>query len=232
MNNFNYSNIKCKICNTNNFILETNILICKVCNSIVTNKNDINEKNKNKFIHLKNVLKNIETVDVSLVDKWFDKLLTTIDKEKIDNKFIDMTYICEFLKNYGIKKYILDMWLYNKYKNIKFKLTKLDKEYIKIVFIEFIKFLYVINSNKLKNISYHQILYIIYKYIDNSINFKPSITRNNNEDLIKLFDDFLNNLCEEYYKNNKEDINNGILLSYSDKLEKYPNIYYNKNFFL
>lgn len=232
MNNFNYSNIKCKICNTNNFILETNILICKVCNSIVTNKNDINEKNKNKFIHLKNVLKNIETVDVSLVDKWFDKLLTTIDKEKIDNKFIDMTYICEFLKNYGIKKYILDMWLYNKYKNIKFKLTKLDKEYIKIVFIEFIKFLYVINSNKLKNISYHQILYIIYRYIDNSINFKPSITRNNNEDLIKLFDDFLNNLCEEYYKNNKEDINNGILLSYRDKLENYPNIYYNKNFFL
>lgn len=232
MNNFNYSNIKCKICNTNNFILETNILICKVCNSIVTNKNDINEKNKNKFIHLKNVLKNIETVDVSLVDKWFDKLLTTIDKEKIDNKFIDMTYICEFLKNYGIKKYILDMWLYNKYKNIKFKLTKLDKEYIKIVFIEFIKFLYVINSNKLKNISYHQILYIIYRYIDNSINFKPSITRNNNEDLIKLFDDFLNNLCEEYYKNNKEDINNGILLSYRDKLDNYPNIYYNKNFFL
>lgn len=232
MNNFNYCNIKCKICNTNNFILQTNILICKVCNSIVTNKNDINEKNKNKFIHLKNVLKNIETVDVSLVDKWFDKLLTTIDNEKIDNKFIDMTYICEFLKNYGIKKYILDMWLYNKYKNIKFKLTKLDKEYIKIVFIEFIKFLYVINSNKLKNISYHQILYIIYKYIDNSINFKPSITRNNNEDLIKLFDDFLNNLCEDYYKNNKEDINNVIFLPYSDKLEKYPNIYYNKNFFL
>lgn len=232
MNNFNYCNIKCKICNTNNFILQNNILICKVCNSIVTNKNDINEKNKNKFIHLKNVLKNIETVDVSLVDKWFDKLLTTIDKEKIDNKFIDMTYICEFLKNYGIKKYILDMWLYNKYKNIKFKLTKLDKEYIKIVFIEFIKFLYVINSNKLKNISYHQILYIIYKYIDNSVNFKPSITRSNNEDLIKLFDDFLNNLCEEYYKNNKKENSNGIFLPYNDKLEKYPNVYYNKNFFL
>lgn len=231
MNKFNYCNIKCKKCNTDIFTLQNNLLICNICHQIITNKNDINEKNKNKYIHLKNVLKNIETVDVSLVDKWFDILLQTINEEKIDKKFVDMTYICEFLKNYGIKKYILDMWLYNKYKNIKFKLSKMDKEYIKIIFIEFINFLYDIKSNKLINISYQQILYIIYKYLDSSVTFKPSLTRNNNEDLIKLFDDYLNNLCEQYYKNSKEEINNIYFLPYKDKIENYPNIFYKKIYF-
>lgn len=226
------NNTPCENCDSNVFFLYDNFLTCDNCGLILSKKSKINndEKNKNKIIHLNNVLKNLETINVMYIEKLHDELLETIKKENIDTKFIDSTYICEFLKKKGIKKYIVDIWLLYRYKNIEFKLSNKDKEIIKIIFKEYTKYLCYIKTTN-NSISYHQILYIIYKYldIDLDVNLKPSITKNNNNHILNTFNDFLNYLCEKYY-NEKSDKTNDII--FVPEINNFPNSFYSKDMFI
>lgn len=195
----------CDNCNNQEYLkfdIKNQNVVCNNCG--IKNKikfDNKSERNKNKIIHLNNVIKNLENINDIHLDGIHRKLLKTIECESIKDELINSTYIYEFLKHMGIKKYSNSIWLMTKYHNTSLNLNSKTKNKIKLVFNEFINYL-LQNSKMFKSISYHLILYQIYKYIEPNVlcDISPSMTRNNNETLIKLFDNFLNELCE------KEDI--------------------------
>lgn len=224
----------CKKCNNQTFTLNDGVLVCNSCGLFVSNRNkvnNINDKNKNKTMHLHNVLNRMESINVELVNSLYEELLNNLETEKVDSAFVDSTYICEFLKKKGKKNYILDMWLLNKYKNVNFRLTNLDKESIKLVFNEYIQF--PCNNNSIvanHSMSYPQILHFIYKYLGISIDIKPSVTRNINEMLNKSFENFINELCEKYFTEDKNKEKE--TLSCLPEIKNFPNIIFDNNMFV
>lgn len=231
----------CVKCNNNIFDFNNGSGTCINCGFEIIEKIKIpqssNERNRNKIIHLNNVLKNMETIDVSLVTDLYNKLLNKIEKEQINPEFIDSTYISEFLKKQGKKNYILTIWLYNRFKGIEFKLSQTEKSSIKLIFNEFVDYISVQNSlhNKRSegSISYQVILYEIHKYLKYKINLKPSITKNKNEEQIILFENFLNEICENHYnvKKKESEIKNKEI-DCIPMFHDYPNIDFDNNMFL
>lgn len=223
--------IECKKCKGKKFYLNNDSPVCEGCGLYLSNnsKYAFNDKTKNKVIHLKNVIKNMETENVSQINELVKCLHHDILDEKINPDFIDSTYICEVLKKNGKKSYILDIQVYNKYINNNSRLSNKDKTSIKIIFYEFFKYAAKHNPQICKNsISYHQVLYNIYKYLAINIHIKPSLTRNKNEDLNIVFEEFLNNLCEEFIKDNSDNGNTTSIIKYKEgpEINNYPNIFY------
>ncbi|AAT99855.1 putative viral late transcription factor 3 [Diachasmimorpha longicaudata entomopoxvirus] len=181
--------IKCSKCDSEDLIYSKKVLFCNRCGEHISNLNTFAETSKNKLIHLNNVLKSMETVDMFLLDKLYEKLLKKIEYEELDDDFIDTTYIHDYLKQEGHKNFVTVMFLLNRYNNIDFYLCRTKKEYIKIIFTEFIDFFTKYYTGVA--ISYHTLLTRIYSYLLIETNLTPSLTKNNNHDIELIFDKFL-----------------------------------------
>lgn len=227
-NLLNDDQIECKKCKSRSFYLDNGYPICDRCGLFLSNnkKLNYNEKTKNKSIHLNNVLKNIETVNVSQIDELVKIVEEKIAENNINPEFVDSTYVCEILKKAGKKSYILDIQVYNKFIQNNLRHSNTDKKAIKIIFNAFFQYASEVNPKLYNNsISYHQILHNIYKYLDVKIDIKPSLSRTKNEELNNIFEDFLNYLCETYYNNSRKTQENNF---FSPEIKTFPNIFYTK----
>lgn len=189
-------NIYCNSCYNNIFKIIHGSYICINCDLMLLSKNNKNSSNifdinKNKLVHLNNILKKMETIDLNLLNKLYLDLSNILKKEKIKKCYIDNVFISKFLKKKKIKNYIIEMFLLNKIHNINFYLTEQNKQDIRLIFSEYIKFNNT-NSNfflykKTNSISYYKILSIIFKYL----NIDSSIKDNNIYFSDEIFDQFI-----------------------------------------
>lgn len=222
-NILNHDFIECHKCKDKLFLIIDGDTICKNCGIFLfKNSNNVfNEKTKNKLIHLNNVLKNIETVNQTEIDELLKEIENNID-ENTDLSFIDSTYIGDILKKKGKKGYILNIQVYNQFLQNKLFHSNKDKKTVALIFCGFMKYVIEVDSMLLNtSIPYLQILYNIYKYLDIEIDIKPSLSRNINEKINIIFDNFLNSLCDKYIdvRNNKKNKNR----IFFPNIKRYPN---------
>ncbi|QKE44478.1 putative viral late transcription factor 3 [Yalta virus] len=221
--------IDCRKCKGKSFLITNGDTICKSCGLFLfkNSNNTINEKTKNKIIHLNNVLKNIETINQIEIDEMLDEIEKNITDD-IDVGFIDSTYIADILKKKGKKSYVLNIQVYNQFLQNNLFHTNKDKKIVSTIFIGFMKYAIELNSDILNgSIPYLQILHNIYKYLDININIKPSLSRNVNENLNIIFDGFLNSLCDKYI-GDKHKVDEKTIL-FSPSIDHYPNIMYEED---
>lgn len=195
--------LQCEICKEKSIIIVDDELVCSICGILLYGANNkiIVDKKKNKLIHFGDVLKNIESIN----QKDVDEVLREIKKNNIDPNFIDSTYIDNILKDGGKKNYILNIQVYNQYLENRPFQTNNEKKDVMTVFDGFMKYLMETESDILNNsIPYLQILFNIYKYLDMGIEIQMSASRNYNESLNTVFENFLYSLCDQHFSKSKE----------------------------
>lgn len=218
--------IDCRKCKSKSFLIINGDTICKSCGLFLfkNSNNIINEKTKNKIIHLNNVLKNIETINQLEINEMLEEIEKNIQQD-FDISFIDSTYISDVLRKKGRKSYVLNIQVYNQFLQNKLFHSNKDKKIVSTIFIGFMKFAIKLNPEILNaSIPYLQILHNIYKYIDININIKPSLSRNVNENLNIIFDEFLNSLCDKYIGDKNDTEEKGLL--FCPVINNFPNNLY------
>lgn len=191
---------ECKKCMGTCFIAVENERICHTCGNIMDygKKHQSMDRIKNKIIHFNNILKNIETVNQEDVDEILLKIQENIDNG-LDPVFVDPQYISDVMKSIGKKNYILNIQVFNQFSKKNFMGSAKDRRNINILFIGFITYVSHNYPEILdKSMSYYQILYNIYRYLEVGFDFKFSVTKKVNEDIDIVFENFINNICDTF----------------------------------
>lgn len=196
----------CLKCLKSEFFVENKNLVCKICKTVIAKLKSGSGTLDNKSIHLRNVLKNYNNVNVEFMDKIFNLLLETIKNEKIDKSFICMNYISQFLKKYNNTDYVISTRLFNRYYEKQFNLTDRIKTDIETVFRGYVSYVqkYHSKSGHSTSLSYPTILHNIIKTLNIDISLELPVTKNENEHLKKSYNSFLNYLCKKNRERNKK----------------------------
>lgn len=220
---------ECRNCTGTCFIAVENERICHTCGYIMDygKKQQSVDRIKNKIIHFNNILKNIETVNQKDVDYILEKIYENINNG-LDPIFVDPQYISDVMKSVGKKNYILNIQVFNQFSKKNFMGAVRDRHNINILFIGFISYISHNHPEILdKSMSYYQILYNIYRYLEIGFDFKFSVTKKVNEDIDIVFNSFINNICDTF--SDKEYIPN-INIKLTPEVSKFPNnMYFNYN---
>lgn len=205
---------KCELC-YGEIIILNKVLTCSNCKLVIGKLTNMRDKQNNKNIHLNNVLRSFEITNATELETLHKELLEDIKEKKIKPKFVERTYINNFLNKRNIPGYVKSLLLYNRYKNLPFQLTDEIKENIRIVFWKYNSYINKQSSSFSDNsISYELILYLIIKRLDINLDVRLCATKSVNDKLIKSFSDFENYLCEKEEKKIED----------SQKLYCLPNI--------